>query len=671
MRLVLALFPLLAAVVWSTLWLAERSFSRAQIEALESQFTSFLEIFEEARAARFEGIRDWLEGVAASPQVVTALKTGDGGALRQLMEEKMRSLSAQRLAPDLAAALGFGLLSDSGVAGGPARLGAGPGAAPPPGAPGGRVQPATPRTRPGLDGADTPSPRSAAAADRSSTAPPRPSPLYYAFLDEEGRLVHEVVPVLPPGFTRSRENARLAREEREQKTRAMLNGTGRPFAELMRERQVGYLLTRSGPDNSPRVLEVFVTPVRSEGGDLEGALVFGLPLTSAGERQLYLQSGHSDYGRIMSGVMVDGEIVSETIPQEKRPMLVALLNRALGSAAPAHDDLIATMGGVRHRVIYSVLNSNSMFQPAVRVNLYSLVSIDREIRQLRVAAAEIGLGAVLLSLGLIFWLSRRLSQPVSALTEATREIAAGHLEHRVPVSSRDELGELGRAFNEMASTLARQSKFRAVLDAVADPAVAERLLADSTGSAGELREVSMLFCDIRGFTALSERLDPAMIVDMLNHHITALTELAHDHGGTVDKFVGDMIMVLFGAPESVGEDALRAARCAAAMQRARQAMNQGAEVPLEIGIGIASGPVIAGCMGSDRRLSYTVIGPRVNLAARLCSDAGPGEVLVCDTTGSQAAAEFPLIERPPARLKGFSGPVASFELDWKNSGHQS
>jgi class 3 adenylate cyclase len=144
--------------------------------------------------------------------------------------------------------------------------------------------------------------------------------------------------------------------------------------------------------------------------------------------------------------------------------------------------------------------------------------------------------------------------------------------------------------------------------------------------------------------------------------MTALTRIAYEHGGVVDKFVGDLIMVLFGAPVSTGRDAEQAVACALAMLAERRRMNEGAAHPLEVGIGIATGDVVAGCMGSEQRQSYTVLGHRVNLASRLCSVAGLGEIMTDAETARDLPDHLPVTAAEPMRLKGLSEPVEAYRV---------
>jgi hypothetical protein len=146
-----------------------------------------------------------------------------------------------------------------------------------------------------------------------------------------------------------------------------------------------------------------------------------------------------------------------------------------------------------------------------------------------------------------------------------------------------------------------------------------------------------------------------------NEHMTLLTDVAYAHGGTVDKFVGDLIMVTFGTPKTAADDSMRMLRCARAMVDARERANASVQRPIAIGIGCAYGAVVAGCMGSARRLDYTVLGERVNLAARLCSKAPPMHVYV-DATARASATGCAFAPLPPIEAKGFSHPVEAFDL---------
>ncbi|NBX25605.1 MAG: adenylate cyclase [Planctomycetes bacterium] len=192
----------------------------------------------------------------------------------------------------------------------------------------------------------------------------------------------------------------------------------------------------------------------------------------------------------------------------------------------------------------------------------------------------------------------------------------------------------------------------------------ENLLSDAiTGAVGVSREerfrpheVTVLLTDLRGFTSISEQHDGPTLLDMLNRYLVRMTEIAVSHGGTIDKFMGDAVMVLFGAPVSHGDDAYRAVHCAVDMQRALLEMNQenrSRKLPeLNMGIGINSGAVIAGLLGSDLHAEYTVIGDEVNLASRIEAYSLRGQVLISDATRRLVEGRVDLGEPMPVYVKG-------------------
>ncbi|NBU41782.1 MAG: adenylate/guanylate cyclase domain-containing protein [Planctomycetia bacterium] len=277
-----------------------------------------------------------------------------------------------------------------------------------------------------------------------------------------------------------------------------------------------------------------------------------------------------------------------------------------------------------------------------------------------VAAGGVGVG-----LGVVaaFAVARSLARPVAAMSEAAQRVGSGDYAVRVPVTRRDELGQLAERFNDMTHGLALRDKYRGLLDLVADPGIAEEMIGGASQLGGVTTPVAVIFCDIRGFTPLSNRLTAPQVVELLNEHMTALTEVVYRHGGVVDKFVGDLIMAVFGAPKPGTDDAARAARCAFEMVRERDRINRTAKEPIQIGVGVAFGDAVAGCMGSRQRLNYTVLGDRVNLGARLCSMAPAMAVYVDDRTRERLGPEWRVTALEPLKVKGFAEPVQAYRLD--------
>ena len=228
-------------------------------------------------------------------------------------------------------------------------------------------------------------------------------------------------------------------------------------------------------------------------------------------------------------------------------------------------------------------------------------------------------GLLLTALGAA-WVARRVSEPVHKLRVGAERVEQGDYQARVEIGQRDELGLLGQTFNRMAQGLEERDRVRGLLGKVVSPAIADELLSREIELGGEEREASILFSDIVGFTALAERLPPAELLDLLNRYLTRISADIEGEGGVIDKYIGDAVMALFGAPLARADHAERAVRSALAMAASIREMNLTAPdgVPaVGLGVGINSGTVVAGNMGSRTRLNYTVIGDAVNLASRL------------------------------------------------------
>jgi adenylate cyclase len=221
------------------------------------------------------------------------------------------------------------------------------------------------------------------------------------------------------------------------------------------------------------------------------------------------------------------------------------------------------------------------------------------------------------------WISRGVSRPVLQLAEHTKHVAAGDYTRRLDLQREDELGLLAHAFNDMSAGLAERDLVRDLLDKNVSPEVAAQLMRDGAALGGEERDVTVLFADLRGFTTLSEKLAPRDLLTLLNRYLDRMSIEIERQGGVIDKFIGDAIMALFGAPVSHGDAADRAVSAALAMERALAGLNAelaaeaAGTAPLAIGVGINTARVVAGNIGSHRRLNYSVIGDGVNVAARL------------------------------------------------------
>ncbi|HTO12447.1 MAG TPA: adenylate/guanylate cyclase domain-containing protein [Candidatus Binatia bacterium] len=253
-------------------------------------------------------------------------------------------------------------------------------------------------------------------------------------------------------------------------------------------------------------------------------------------------------------------------------------------------------------------------------------------------AVLVSVAMVLLGIAGAFTLGAVLSRPISRLMEGTRAIAEGDYHVTLRVPSRDEIGALTQSFNDMAASLREKNAIkRAFTRYVAREVVTEILKdPDKIVLTGERREVTVLFCDVRGFTSLSERLAPEEVVTLLNAFYTLMIDTTFKHDGTLDKFLGDGVMAIFGAPIFHPDHCLRALRTALAMQAGIRELSARrvaeGKAPLRVGIGVNAGSAVAGSVGTEARMEYTVIGDSVNVAARLESYAKPGQILITEHT---------------------------------------
>ena len=210
----------------------------------------------------------------------------------------------------------------------------------------------------------------------------------------------------------------------------------------------------------------------------------------------------------------------------------------------------------------------------------------------------------------------------------------------------------------LAKKIEEETKTRAQFQRLLSPNLVEQLVAGKLHleKGGELREVTILISDIRGFTSMSEKREPAEIVHMLNEYFELMVDILFRYSGTLDKYVGDEIMALFGAPVDLPDAPLQAVRCALDMMKALEDFNRTRQAeglePIRIGIGINTGQVITGAIGSSRTLQYTAIGDAVNTASRLCSIAKAGEIILSDRTKRRLEGAIETVELPAVYLKG-------------------
>lgn len=316
-----------------------------------------------------------------------------------------------------------------------------------------------------------------------------------------------------------------------------------------------------------------------------------------------------------------------------------------------------------HFFIFNLKSKEFQFIDSINEGTEDL--IDKLSMQMR-AAAVIALVIVLFLLNNI---AKRVTKPIAHLAEVTQRVGEGKLhEIEIPEESgkkrKDEVYALYHAFFEMVKGLREKEKVRGVLNKVVSKEIAEETLKGNVQLGGEEKRVTVFFADIRNFTAITERMDPKDVIHLINDCMTRISDKVDQFGGVIDKYVGDEVMALFGAPIDKKESALNAIKCAVDVIESFEVWNRSSKVPIELGIGIHTGTVVAGNMGAENRLNYTVLGANVNLAARLCDRAKPQQILISSATLDEEGVKQNIESKPlePIELKGFTEPVAVFAV---------
>jgi adenylate cyclase len=241
---------------------------------------------------------------------------------------------------------------------------------------------------------------------------------------------------------------------------------------------------------------------------------------------------------------------------------------------------------------------------------------------------------ILLAVVLSFVLGKQLSRPIKHLMDASRAIGEGKFEYRINERRNDEIGYLIDSFNHMAEGLLQKGQVESAFSKYVSPNVAREVLNNlqEVKLGGKHVTGTVLFADIVDYTSLSNRLSPEDTVDLLNEYFSYIDRACKLYNGSIDKFMGDCAMTIFGIPEYDEEHCFNAISCSLLIQRLvnqvnRERVNNG-KFPVLFRIGINSGEMLAGNMGSLDRMQYTVVGDAVNLASRLCTFAGPGEIAI-------------------------------------------
>jgi class 3 adenylate cyclase len=361
----------------------------------------------------------------------------------------------------------------------------------------------------------------------------------------------------------------------------------------------------------------------------------------------------------------DGRVVAAL----SDPEVGTRLELASGASAADAGPVVRRVGS-RVRVTRPIVYSDVLVGEAqVELDLDVLVAPKVRESQRQLAVVAIGVAVLGVVGGLVF--VSLLVGPIRRLRAGVERFTAGDLTVRIPPTTRDEIGELTVAFNAMGDSLQQKERIQSAFGRYVSDYVLAQLLEGPDGAdlAGVEREVTILFADVRRFTRLSEGMKARDVVSLLNEVFELVAERILAHGGTIDKFIGDSVMAYFGAPVSQPDHPARAVRAALDIQLALAERKLSDDAPdersafLEVGIGIHTGPVVVGNIGTDRRSDFTAIGDAVNVASRLEKLARPGEILVSEAVQRRVRGVVSLRFEGERQLSGRQEPVHVYAVD--------
>lgn len=320
--------------------------------------------------------------------------------------------------------------------------------------------------------------------------------------------------------------------------------------------------------------------------------------------------------------------------------------------------------GERLLDLYRTISFKDKVLGQVHVGI-SLNFIEELVLEERISVIFITLATIIVGLGVAVLYGFRFSRPISQLVRATEEVAKGNYQYRVPIKRNDELGNLGSAFNRMGQELWKNAMTQKSFGKYVGSEVLDMILSnpETAWLKGMRNEATILFGDVRGFTSFAASRAPEQVVEALNAYLEIATRVIIKYGGYVDKFIGDAVMGVFGVPVFRQDHVERAVRAAIFLQdELRKESRHGNQLLSAVGISIHTGEVVAGNVGSQSKMEYTVIGDSVNLTSRLNAFAGPGEVVVSRQVKEAMGAMVEVQAVGPQTVKGKVEPIEVFKI---------
>lgn len=381
-------------------------------------------------------------------------------------------------------------------------------------------------------------------------------------------------------------------------------------------------------------------------------------------------AGATVFGFLIAGASVDDAYARRLADLTGDEVVLAAGDRVLGSSLSQSGSVWHTRAEWEQHVghsqtqlelagaTYSVAAAPLADDGPLAVVLKSRTEALAPYRGIQLGLLALGLGVALAGIFGSALLARSVTAPIARLEQGTAEVAAGNFDFRIDLPSGDEIGALAASFNHMIEGLRERHDLQKFISRSTMERVRSHVGHEL--ATGERLELTIFFSDMRGFTSLSEDKQPEEVVAMLNTCLSIQAEKVKRFSGDIDKYVGDCVVAIFS-----GDDmALNAIRCAIEIQKAFEewnAANPGKD-PLAVGVGIVTGEVVLGAIGSQDRQDFTVIGSNVNLCSRLCSKAAAREVLLAESTYRRVRDLVAAERLEPMEVKGLSQPVDVYRM---------
>lgn len=332
----------------------------------------------------------------------------------------------------------------------------------------------------------------------------------------------------------------------------------------------------------------------------------------------------------------------------------------------------------KKQIRYQYEGSNEYFMGAYTRNSLKLIIVSEvpektvlsQVNQVKRQSIHIAGLIISFMLILVFLFSVSITNPIEIMSDLTQQVKKGNfnIKAQTKVKSNDEIGELATAFDEMIDGLKERDKVKTLFSKFHGSSVAQEMLTNEIGVKGSNKEITVFFSDVRGFTAFSEGHTPEEVVEMLNEYFAVMVSIINRNYGVVDKFIGDAIMAVWGAPQSTGKDSYWCLKSCMEMRVALNDLNEKrklrGQMPIMIGMGVHSGKAISGTIGSEERMEYTVIGDTVNQTSRIESStkAFGTDLLISHETAEQVKSHFIIEFAGSAEVKGKSEPLKLYKI---------